>query len=122
MKTVVLNERSRDPKLHIETPLGIVNITIGLHDADGRRVVSVETIPNDYVGEPKVTLDGYGNTRLIEETPEEDAQRRGDISLRPRPGETAHDVIERVEKAASPPGVFDLRRELGRTPTVEEFR
>lgn len=52
--------------LHVETPLGIVNIRAGLRDSEGRRVDSVEIIPNAYAGEPAVTLDGYGNSRLIE--------------------------------------------------------
>lgn len=56
-----------DKCLHVETPLGIVNIRIGLRDADGRRVDSIEVIPNQYVGEPEVTLNGLSNTRLIEE-------------------------------------------------------
>jgi hypothetical protein len=55
--------------LHVETPLGIVNIRTGLHDAEGRRVESIELIPNSYVGEPEVTVDGYSNSRLIEAVP-----------------------------------------------------
>lgn len=53
--------------LHVETPLGIVNIRVGLSDAQGRKVDSIEIIPNAYAGEPKVELDGYSNSRLIEE-------------------------------------------------------
>jgi hypothetical protein len=60
--------RMRDGELlHVETPLGIVNIRTGLHDADGRRVESVAITTNDYVGESRVTLDGYANSRLIED-------------------------------------------------------
>lgn len=44
--------------LHIETNLGIINIQVGLSDAAGRRVESIEIIP-DF----GVTLDGY---RLVE--------------------------------------------------------
>jgi hypothetical protein len=63
MKTVVL----RNGMLHVETPLGIVNITVGLHDSNGKRVDSIEVIPSNYAGEPKRTRDGYANTRIIEE-------------------------------------------------------
>ena len=52
--------------LHIETPLGIVNITVGLHDKYGRRVESVQVIASRYAGEPKIIRSGYANTRLIE--------------------------------------------------------
>jgi hypothetical protein len=52
--------------LHIETPLGIVNITLGLHDRRGRAVESIEVIPNRYAGEQKVVRSGYANTRLIQ--------------------------------------------------------
>lgn len=65
-KRVVMRERQL---LHVETPLGIVNIRTGLHDAEGRRVESVEIIPNAYAGEPEVTVDGYRNSRLVEATP-----------------------------------------------------
>jgi hypothetical protein len=58
--------RSRDPLLHIETPLGIINIRVGLHDSQGRRVESIEVIPNDYCGDPAVRLRGRHNTRLVE--------------------------------------------------------
>ena len=50
--------------IHVETPLGIVNIYVGLRDAEGRRVERVEMIPNRYAGEPKVTVDGG---RFVEE-------------------------------------------------------
>jgi hypothetical protein len=62
--------RARDSLLHVETPLGIVNIRVGLHDVEGRRVDSVEVIPNGYAGEPRVEVDGYRNTRMIEQTTE----------------------------------------------------
>ena len=55
MKTVIWNKK--DDVLHIEVPLGIVNIRVGLEDADGNKVDSVEFLPNDYAGEPKVILD-----------------------------------------------------------------
>lgn len=66
LKTVVMRDHQL---LHVETPLGIVNIRTGLADMEGNRVESVEIIPNDYVGEPDVTVDGYRNSRLVEATP-----------------------------------------------------
>lgn len=52
MKTVV----HRRGILHVETPLGIVNIHVGLGDARGRRVETVMMDPNRYAGEKKVYL------------------------------------------------------------------
>ena len=46
--------------LHIETDLGIVNIRVGLHDADGKPVTSVEIIPD-----AGVVLTGAYNSRLV---------------------------------------------------------
>ena len=51
--------------VHVETPLGIVNIRVGLVDRRGRDVDSIEVIPNQYAGEPKVVRRGYCNTRLV---------------------------------------------------------
>lgn len=62
MKSIVLSKGA----LHVETPLGIVNIRVGLSDNKGRRVNSVEVIPSRYAGEKKILRSGYGNTRLIE--------------------------------------------------------
>ena len=62
MKTVQLSKGL----LHVETPLGIVNIRVGLNDFNGRKVESIEVLPNDYAGEKKIIRSGYGNTRLIE--------------------------------------------------------
>ena len=67
MKTIVLSSRSKHKTLHVETPEGIVNIRIGLHDSEGRAVTSVECIPDAYPNEPRVSLDGLGNTRMIRE-------------------------------------------------------
>ena len=61
MKRVVL----RKGILHVETPLGIINIRVGLADGTGRAVDSIEVIPNNYAGEPKVLRKGYANTRLV---------------------------------------------------------
>lgn len=67
MKRLVFSERNRSGNLlHVETPLGIVNIRVGLVDAEGRRVNAVEIIPNNYAGEPVVSLDGYSSSRMIE--------------------------------------------------------
>lgn len=52
--------------LHVETPLGVVNIRVGLTDTSGRPVDSIEVIPDCYAGEKKVIRRGYGNTRMIE--------------------------------------------------------
>lgn len=52
--------------LHVETPLGIINIRVGLQDVKGRNVESIEVIPSCYVGEPKIWRSGYANTRLIQ--------------------------------------------------------
>lgn len=67
MKTVRwVKPRDKDRTLHVETPLGIVNIMVGLHDPEGNRVDAISITPNNYAGEPKVRLDGYHNSRLIE--------------------------------------------------------
>lgn len=52
--------------LHVETPLGIVNVRTGLHDFQGRAVDSIEVMPDQYIGERKVVRRGLGNTRLIQ--------------------------------------------------------
>jgi hypothetical protein len=67
MKTISHTSKSKDKLLHIETDLGIINIRVGLTDTEDRRVESIEIIRNNYAGEPKVILDGYTNSRLIEE-------------------------------------------------------
>lgn len=72
MKRISHYSKSKDKLLHIETDLGIINIRVGLIDNEGRRVESIEIIPNGYAGEPKVTRDGYANTRLIEEATHEE--------------------------------------------------
>jgi hypothetical protein len=53
--------------LHIETDLGIINIRTGLTDMKGRRVDSIEIIPDRYAGElKKRVIPGKYNTRIIE--------------------------------------------------------
>lgn len=61
MKTI--NMMGRVKELHVETPLGIVNIRVGLTDLRGRRVDSVGFVPNSYAGERKVVLRG---SRFVE--------------------------------------------------------
>ena len=46
--------------LHVETPLGIVNIRAGLVDLSGRPVDSIHAMPDD-----NAVRDGLANTRLI---------------------------------------------------------
>lgn len=70
MKTITHNARSKDKMLHIETEGGIVNIKVGLTDRENRPVTSIEVIPDLYVGE-NWHRDGYGNTRLIRQYPED---------------------------------------------------
>jgi len=50
--------------LHVETPLGVVNIYVGLHDRRHRRVEAVGMTPRRYVGEPKVML--TSDARFVE--------------------------------------------------------
>lgn len=50
--------------LHIETPLGIINIRPALRNADGHPVDSIEILASD-----GITLDGYTNSRLIDKRP-----------------------------------------------------
>ena len=64
MKSITHTNKSGDRTLHIETELGIINITIGLYDTKGRRVESIEVLPSS--GEKKIIRRGYANTRLIE--------------------------------------------------------
>ncbi|KKN74115.1 hypothetical protein LCGC14_0394550 [marine sediment metagenome] len=53
--------------LHIETPLGIVNIRVGLRDLKGRAVDSIQIIPDQCPGEQKVVRrGGCPNIRLIQ--------------------------------------------------------
>lgn len=52
--------------LHVEAPLGIINIRTGLTDAQGRRVLAVELIP-DRIGSAPIHVLPDG--RMIEDTP-----------------------------------------------------
>jgi hypothetical protein len=62
MRTIV----HRRGCLHVETPLGIVNIRVGLSDRRGRLVDSIEVIPDDHAGEAKIARRGFANTRLVQ--------------------------------------------------------
>lgn len=62
MKTV----RLKSGILHVVTPLGIVNIRVGLNDLSGRNVESIEVIPYNYAGEPAVYRRGPANVRLVQ--------------------------------------------------------
>lgn len=64
MKTV---RPGRARIIHVETELGIVNIYVGLTDAGGRKVETVEMIPNQYAGETEVLVIGR---RFVENKPE----------------------------------------------------
>lgn len=64
MRRVVLDEKN--DRLHVETPLGIVNISVGLMDTCGRQVESVSVIPNPNDDGKRVVRRGLGNTRLVE--------------------------------------------------------
>ena len=63
MRTVTL--KRGENVIHIATPLGIVNIYLGLHDKLGRRVETVTMRPNEYAGEPRVMVRGRG-LRFVE--------------------------------------------------------
>lgn len=57
MKTVVHTLPCRKRLLHIEAEGCIVNIRVGLTDADGRPVTSVEVLADQYSGD-RWSLDG----------------------------------------------------------------
>ena len=62
MKTI----RHKKGLLHVETPLGIVNIHVGLVDGLGRAVDSIAVIPDAMTfNDQKVIRRGYYNTRLV---------------------------------------------------------
>jgi len=62
MRTIAFyNSNKSDNLLHIETEGGIVNIRVGLSNAEGKKVTSVEILPDS-----EYKLDGYINNRIIE--------------------------------------------------------
>jgi len=52
--------------LHIETELGIVNIYEGLKDVKGRKVNTIQVMPDEYSGENKVKATPVKMIRLIQ--------------------------------------------------------
>jgi len=65
MKTIYFGKNNRSNNcLHIETEGGIVNIRVGLQDREGRKVTSIEILPDKYCGE-EWELSGVHNNRLI---------------------------------------------------------
>jgi hypothetical protein len=52
--------------LHVETPLGVINIRVGLMDSAGRRVDSVTVTPDEITDGKKIIRRGYYNTRMVE--------------------------------------------------------
>ena len=61
-----VTRKKRARVIHIETELGIVNIYVGLCDRFGRKVESVEVIPDNFAGEPKVRLIPHKRLRMIQ--------------------------------------------------------
>lgn len=53
-------------QLHVETPLGVINIQCGLTDMKGRKIDSVTVTPDEYADELKVVRRGLHNTRLVQ--------------------------------------------------------
>lgn len=64
MKRIRHTSRARDNVLHIETDLGIINITVGLHDSQGRRVEHISVISDGDRFLPKRVI--QEGDRLIE--------------------------------------------------------
>ena len=62
MKTATL----KSGLLHVETPLGVINIRVGLVDSTGRRVDSITVTPDELTGGKKIIRRGYYNTRMVE--------------------------------------------------------
>lgn len=61
MKRVSIGYRPNQANcLHVECPLGIINIYTGLTDHRGRAVVSVAMLPDQYAGEYPVFLTDDG--------------------------------------------------------------
>jgi len=62
----------RTGTLHVETPVGIINIFTGLRDEAGRAVVAIHGIPDEGVGEVKVKCRpacGFRMVRNLRKTP-----------------------------------------------------
>ena len=52
--------------LHVEAPLGVVNIYTGLTDRLGRPVTTIEVSPDAYAGVPRVARRGPALVRLVQ--------------------------------------------------------
>jgi len=58
-------ELSVGDHLHVETPLGVINIRCGLTDMRGRAIDSVVLTPDAYPDENRVVVRGMVNTRFV---------------------------------------------------------
>lgn len=80
--------------LHVETDGCIVNIRVGLHDADGRQVTSVEILADNYAEEGgRWALDGYVNNRVIQLR---DSETKADVGW-------LAEMRDRISQAVSTP-------------------
>ena len=66
MRRLIFTNPKREKLLHVEVPLGIVNIRIGEVDHVGREVNTIELVPDNYPKENKVVArGGPHNTKLV---------------------------------------------------------
>lgn len=63
-KLITIRWMNDNTLLHLETPLGIINIRPGLRNVDDHPVDSIEILPSN-----GIDIDGYINTRLIDKRP-----------------------------------------------------
>ena len=68
-KLITIKWLNGNTVLHIETPLGIINIRPAIQDPEGHPVDSIEILADN-----GITLDGYTNNRLIDERPPKEDQ------------------------------------------------
>jgi len=59
-------ELSSGDHLHVETPLGVINIRCGLTDMRGRAIDSVTVTPDQNPDSLKIVRRGLHNTRLVQ--------------------------------------------------------
>lgn len=78
MKTQLIRPKRNTEMVEVETPLGVVRVLLGLRDAEGREVVAVHIVHDRLPGAPRVMLDGRAQTRMIQETAAEHAEREVD--------------------------------------------
>jgi len=92
--------------LHIETDGAIVNITVGLHDVDGRPVTRVDTLPDDESrgGDEHGRIWEQDGPRIICQTTEKVPGKRSenDFVAALRDAETE---LERADMATNPGSV-----------------